>query len=145
MFWTDTGRYGRPRDLWREFERMSRLFPELTTPFTRATEFPAMNVWSDGNEAVVTTELPGVEPADADISVVGKTLTIKGIRKPEDAGDNGSYHRQERWTGAFTRTIELPFLIDQDKVEARFNKGVLEVKLPRAEADKPKKIKIASH
>jgi HSP20 family protein len=145
MFWTDTGQYGRTLDLWREFERMSRLFSEFPAPFARTTEFPAVNVWSNGNEAVVTAELPGVDPSAADISVVGKTLTIKASRRPEETGEDGSYHRQERWTGSFTRTIELPFLIEQNKVEARFSKGILEINLPRAEADKPKKIAITSH
>lgn len=142
MYWTDADRFGH---LWREFERMSRLFPDLSTPFSRVAEFPPVNVWSDGNEAVVTAELPGINPADADISVVGKTLTIKGVRKHDDPGGDGSFHRQERWTGSFSRTIDLPFQIDQGNVEARFSKGVLEIKLPRAEADKPKRITIATH
>lgn len=145
MFWTNVDRYGRSMDLWREFDRMSRLFSEFGSPFARTTEFPAVNVWSDGNEAVVTAELPGIDPSAADISVVGRTLTIKGSRRPEDAGNDGSYHRQERWSGSFSRTIELPFQIDQQKVDARFTKGILEIKLPRAEADKPKKITIAAH
>jgi HSP20 family protein len=145
MFWTDVDRYGRSLDLWREFDRMSKLFSEFSSPFARTAEFPSVNVWSDGNEAVVTAELPGIEPSAADISVVGRTLTIKGSRTPERAGDDGSYHRQERWSGSFSRTIELPFQIDQNKVEARFSKGILEITLPRAEADKPKKISIAVH
>jgi HSP20 family protein len=125
-------------------ERMSRLFSELSSPFTRATGFPAVNVWSDGNEAIVTAELPGTDAKAVDISVVGKTLTIKGSRQPEEAKGEESYHRQERWAGSFRRTIDLPFLIDQNRVEARFSKGILEIKLPRAEADKPKKISIVS-
>jgi len=145
MFWMDTERHGRAGDMWREFERLSRLFPDFSSPFSRTTEFPAVNVWSDGNEAVVTAELPGLDPATADISVVGRTLTIKGTRKAEEPGADGSYHRQERWNGSFARAIELPFQIDQSKVEARFSKGILEVKLPRAEADKPKKITITTH
>lgn len=145
MFWTESNRYGRNWDLLREFERMSRLFSDLSTPFDRATEFPAMNLWSDGNEAVITSELPGVDPGKTDISVVGKTLTVKGSRIPEDSGGEGSYHRQERWNGSFTRTIELPFQIDQNRVAARFSKGILEVRLPRAEADKPRKITITTN
>ena len=145
MFWTSTEPYGRNVDLWREFDRMGRLFSEITSPYSRVTEFPAVNLWSDGNEAVVTAELPGIDPSAADISVVGRTLTIKGSRTPEEAGDSGSYHRQERWSGSFSRTVELPFQIDQNKVEARFSMGVLEIRLPRAEADKPKKITITAH
>ena len=123
---------------------MNRRFSDFAAPFARATEFPAVNLWSDGNEAVVTAELPGIDPGAVDISVVGRTLTIKGGRKPDVTGDEGSYHRQERWSGSFTRTLELPFQIDPNKFEARFSKGVLEIKLPRAEADKPRKITIVA-
>lgn len=145
MFWTDAARYRLPSDLSREFDRMSRLLSGLASPYTAEAEFPAMNLWSDGNEAVITAELPGIDPSAADISVVNRTLTIKGSRNAEEAGAEGSYHRQERWSGSFTRTIELPFQVDQNKVEARFSKGVLEIRLPRTEADKPKKIAISSH
>jgi HSP20 family protein len=145
MFWMNSAQYGQSWDLLREFERMSSLLSGLSSPFTRTEEFPAVNVWSDGNEAVVTAELPGIDPAAADISVVGKTLTIKGSRTADPDSAGGSYHRKERWSGSFTRSIELPFLIDQNKVEAQFNKGILEIKLPRSEADKPKKITITTH
>jgi HSP20 family protein len=88
--------------------------------------------------------LPGIDPNAIDISVVGKTLTLRGSRKPEEFKENESYHRRERWHGQFTKTIELPFDIDSGKVDAQYRKGILRITLPRAEADKPRKISVKS-
>jgi HSP20 family protein len=105
-------------------------------------EFPATNVWVSENSAVVTTEVPGIDPIALEISVVKDSLTLRGSRKAEELKEGEAYHRQERWNGQFTRTLELPFPVDADKVEARFAKGVLYISLPRAEADKPRKITV---
>jgi HSP20 family protein len=144
MFWRDFGRYGRPwlsavSDLERLQNEMERVFQGIRRPF--APEFPALNVWTNQDGALVSAELPGVDEKDIDISVTGSTLTLHGKR---DASEEGEYHRRERETGAFTRTLDLPFQVEADKVEASFSKGILEIKLPRAEADKPRKISIRS-
>ena len=81
---------------------------------------------------------------DLEISVVGDRLTIRGARQHREAKEDEVYHRQERSNGEFTRTLQLPFMVDPGKVNARLSKGVLWVTLPRAEADKPKKIKVNS-
>nr|ADI87694.1 molecular chaperone [uncultured Nitrospirae bacterium MY2-3C] len=109
-----------------------------------SSEFPAVNLWANEDHAVVTTELAGVGADGIELSVVGKTLTLKAVRQPEELQEGERYHRRERWQGHYTRTIELPFTIDGEKVDARFAKGVLYITLPRAEADKPKKIAIKS-
>jgi HSP20 family protein len=101
-----------------------------------------MNVWTNEESAVITAELPGVNSEEIDISVVGDTLTLSGNRQLEELGEGDKYHRRERSYGKFTRTFELPFLVEADKVEAVFEKGVLHISLPRAEADKPKKIAV---
>jgi len=129
---------------WQEFERfqqeMNRL---LSTSRSRlAPTFPAMNVWTNRDGAVLTAELPGVDPEAIEISVVGETLTLTGSRQPEQLQENDRYHRRERGYGNFTRTFQLPFPVEADQVEATFNKGVLYISLPRAEADKPKKINV---
>jgi HSP20 family protein len=103
-----------------------------------------MNAWVAGDIGIVTTELPGVDPKSVDISVMGKTLTLRGSREPEDLREDDSFHRRERWHGQFTKTIEMPFNIDSNRVEAKFSKGVLRITLPRAEADKPRKIAVKS-
>ncbi|MBF0317411.1 MAG: Hsp20/alpha crystallin family protein [Nitrospirae bacterium] len=109
-----------------------------------SSEFPAVNLWVNEDHAVATAELAGVSADGIDISVVGKTLTLKAVRKPQELGEGERYHRRERWHGQYTRTIEMPFTIDGEKVEARFAKGVLYITLPRAAADKPRKITVKS-
>ena len=133
---------------WREVERMQREMDRLfanfygTSRFQTAPSFPAINVWTNQEGAVVTAELPGVNPEDIDISVVGETLTLTGSRQPEELQEGEKYHRRERGHGKFTRTFQLPFLVESGKVEAIFDKGILHISLPRAEADMPRKIAI---
>jgi HSP20 family protein len=91
---------------------------------------------------VVTTEIPGIDPGSIEISVAGSTLTVRGSREPESPGEGESYHRRERWYGKFSKTIELPFAIEKDRVDARFSKGILSITLPRSEAEKPKKVTV---
>jgi HSP20 family protein len=133
---------------WREIEQMQldmdRLFNRMTRydrP-TIAPEFPAINIWANEEGLVVTAELPGVNPNDIDISVVNETLTLSGMRQPDALEDGDKYHRRERRHGKFSRTFQLPFAIEADNVEAVFENGVLHVSLPRAEAEKPKKIAV---
>ncbi|MFO0754432.1 MAG: Hsp20/alpha crystallin family protein [Thermodesulfovibrionales bacterium] len=140
MSWSELERWGRFPDPWREFERLNRAF--LRPSQEMSVDFPAMNVWVSGDSAVVTTELPGVDSGGLEISVVGKTLTVRGSRSPEELKGGESYHRRERWHGQFSKTIEIPFTIEADKVEAQFSKGILSISLPRAEADKPRSIAI---
>lgn len=139
MHWNYTDRYGFP-DPWRMLERLNRAATQMLAPST--SEFPLVNVWMNEDRAVVTTELPGVESKDVDISVAGKTVTVRGSRSLGDSCKEGCEHRHERWSGNFSRSFELPFVIDQDKVEAKFSRGVLHVTLPRAESDKPRSIPI---
>lgn len=142
MLWSDLERFGLSLDPWRDFERVNRALTGWNAQ--TSVEFPAVNVWVAENNAVVTSELPGVEPEDIDISVAGKTLTIRGSRKSEELKEGESFHRRERWHGQFTKTLEMPFSIESGKVEAKFVKGVLNIALPRAEAEKPRKISVKS-
>lgn len=142
MLWSDLERLGRFWGPWNEFDRMQRAVSRWASP--PSVDFPAVNVWVSGDEAVVTTEIPGVDPKSIDISVVGKILTIRGARNPEELKEGESYHRRERWLGRFTKTVEMPFLIEASKVEANFGKGILQIKTPRAEAEKPRKITVKS-
>ena len=92
---------------------------------------------------MLTIELPGVDPEDLDISIVSDSLTLSGERPLEQDGDV-KYHRRERWHGSFSRTMQMPFRVDSENVEANFRNGVLEVLLPRAEEDKPRRISVAA-
>ena len=141
--------YG-PMSPWREMTRLQREMNRLfSDSFSHAggrvgPSYPAMNVWTNEDGAVVTAELPGVNPQDIDISVVGETLTLSGSRQPDVLQDGEKYHRRERNFGNFSRTFQLPFQVMADQVEAIFKNGVLHISLPRAEEDKPKKITIKS-
>jgi HSP20 family protein len=137
----------RRRSTWREMDRLRREMDRMlsdwpsSSGWTAAPAYPAMNVWTNQEGAVVTAELPGVSPEDIDISVVNETLTVTGTRQPEEI-EGATYHRRERSKGKFTRSFQLPFRIEGDQVEAAFERGVLHITLPRAEADKPKKISV---
>jgi len=91
---------------------------------------------------MVTAEIPGIAHEDIQINVVNDTLTVIGECKPTETDPEARYHRQERGSGKFSRSIELPYAVDSNKVEASFNNGVLHISLPRKEAEKPKKIVI---
>lgn len=106
------------------------------------TEYPAINIWKNGDAAILTTEIPGISPDNLDISVAHNTLTLRGERTDMQTDEGVNYHRRERWQGKFVRSMELPFAVDADKVEAEFYDGVLYIKLPRAEEDKPKQIAV---
>jgi HSP20 family protein len=106
-----------------------------------ARGFPPLNVWEDGENIYVEAEVPGLKSDDIEITVVGDDLTIRG-RRGGEVREGQTYHRQERGVGEFNRVLRLPVEVDGDKVEATLNDGILLIKLPRAEAAKPKKIKV---
>jgi HSP20 family protein len=106
--------------------------------------FPAMNLYSGDEGVILTAELPGIEADDLEISVLGETLTLSGFRNMGDAEEGVKYHRRERSQGDFTRTVELPFTVDSEHVEAKFSNGVLHVVLPRVEEEKPRKITVSA-
>ncbi len=134
---------------WREVNRlqreMNRLFEDYyPSRVRRAPAFPALNVWTNEDGLNITAEVPGVHPEDIDISVVGDTLTLSGERRPDELKEGARYHRQERGYGSFSRSLQLPYMVDVRKVNATFRNGVLNIELPRAEQDKPRKISVKS-
>lgn len=103
--------------------------------------FPAVNVFSKDDNCMIIAELPGVKKSDIDVNVKGKQVRITG-KKEISYGDNVSVHRRERESGNFDRTLTFPIEIDADNVKAEYQDGILAVYLPRAEADKPRSVKI---
>jgi HSP20 family protein len=133
-----------------EMERVQREMKKVAASFAferprNAGVFPAINAWTTEDEEIVTAELPGAEPEAIDLSIVNDVLTISGERNAEDVDGETRYHRRERTNGKFSRSIQLAFVVDADKVHARYENGVLTVTLPRAEADKPRKITVHSN
>jgi len=116
------------------------------TPAVPAGVYPPMNVWEENETLFAEAELPGFRNEDVDISVVGNELTIKGAR-PEANWDEGkpTFHRRERGVGTFTRVLRLPVEINAEKIEAELRDGVLTIRLPKAEAAKPRKIAIGGN
>jgi HSP20 family protein len=107
----------------------------------QAPALPAVDVWAKEDEVIVEAELPGVEAEDVDISVEGEVLTLRGKRN-RPADEEARLYRQERGFGEFSRSFRLPFRVETGAVDARFVNGVLEIKLPRAEADRPRRIAV---
>jgi HSP20 family protein len=141
MYWTYPRTWS-PFDELRSLQReMNRLFDGYEGG-TAMSRFPALNVWGNGENVIVTAELPGLEIEDLDISVVNNQLTIKGERKGDKPADDAVCHRCERHSGTFVRTVRLPFAVENDKVTAKYENGVLSVVMPRHEATRPKRIEI---
>jgi HSP20 family protein len=139
----------RSPSIWQEMDQLQREMNRLfdTTSKGRvlnSPSYPAINIWTNDDGQLISAEMPGVHPDNIDIDVTGDALSISGVRKQDEVAKEAHYHRRERSYGSFSRTIQLPFMVDTNKVEASFKNGVLSISLPRAEADKPKKITIKS-
>ena len=133
--------------MWSEMSRLSREMDRLlseTNAVSRAGVFPPLNVYDDGESLIVRTEIPGIDPKELELNATANALTIKGERKRPEADEKASFHRRERGSGTFSRSINLPQEVDPSKVQASYRLGVLEVLLPKAEATRPRKIEIQS-
>jgi len=113
----------------------------LGTRTAGAGAYPPVNVFAEGEDFVVVAELPGVRKQDLDVQVRGDTLRIKG-KKTVAYEDKASVHRREREAGEFDRTLTLPAQLDAAKVAAEYRDGVLTVRLPRAESERPRSVAI---
>lgn len=104
---------------------------------------PAMDVLSQNGDLVVRAELPGLKQEDVDITIQNGVLTISGEHKVEQEDERGGYYMRERRRGSFRRSLTLPEDVDESKIHARFQSGVLEVTVEGAAAVKePKRIEI---
>jgi HSP20 family protein len=140
MWWRNYDR----NSIWQEMERMRRQLDRMNDGLAtrNVPSFPALNVWTNADGLLVTAELPGVDAGDLDIAIVDKTLTLSGKREAAEIPEGARYHRRERGCGQFSRSIQLPYRIESDQVEATFKNGVLTVNLPRAEEEKPRRITV---
>ncbi len=141
-----------PGDLFDELTGLRRLFDQPFESFFGLTPSRSSNgetLWrpvveiSETKDAlVVKAEIPGVKPDDIQISVEGDTLTVSGERKQEKSVEEEGYTRTERAYGSFERRIALPPTVNVDGVKASYTSGVLEVRLPKKEEAKPKRIPV---
>ena len=138
---------------WRPFRRglstlqMDDLWNRLLgeTPFSRTfTEewLPSADISETKDKLLIKAELPGLDPKDITVSVSGDLLTIKGEKKKEEEEKDEHHHFVERYYGSFQRSFRLPVNIQSDKVEATFDKGVLNITLLKKEAAEKKEIEI---
>jgi len=105
-------------------------------------EYPPVNVFNSSDDMIVQCEVPGLGKDDLELSITGETLTVKGTKRPSADPEKVRFHRQERASGDFSRTIVLPDKVDADKVEANLHAGVLTIRLPKSEAAKPRQIEV---
>jgi HSP20 family protein len=129
---------------WEPFGELDRRFGRLFGPAFRedAVYHPRLDVSEDDDRYVVKADLPGMSDKDLDLTVKDDVLYIRGELEKEEEREGERYHVVERRHGVFRRTVSLPGPVDNEKVEAKFTDGVLEVVLPKSEAAKPKKIEV---
>jgi len=128
---------------------MNRLFgtvfdtPAQSNGGTMRRWMPAMDLVETEGHFVLTADLPGLSEEDVNIEVEDRVLTVSGERKATHEVAKDGFHRVERAFGTFSRSLTLPEGINPEAVEANFDRGVLEVRIPKPEQPKPRKISIA--
>jgi HSP20 family protein len=140
-------KYNPFRDLRNIQEQMNRLL-DLTWNREPGEELregiwqPPVDIFEDENSVVIKAELPGIDQKDIEVRIEDNTLTIRGERRHDEEIRKENYHRVERYYGSFQRSFSLPQVVDQEKVKATSEKGVLTITLPKREETKPKQISV---
>jgi len=124
-------------------DKVTREFENFASDYSLDTTVsgPKINLYRGKEGLILTAKVAGVEAKDLDISIVGQTVTISGEYKSEEK-EEVKFYKKEIKTGNFTRTLELPFKVEVDKVKAEFDTGILKMYMPQADSDKPKKIDV---
>lgn len=139
------------RPVWEDFVRLRRdlddlvwsdRMPKWRPMWGQSNLFPLLNVNEDDESFVVAAEIPGMKTDDLEIRIDGETLAIKGERRPEEIPGDASYHRRERTTGSFQRSITLPKKVQASKVSATYKNGVLKVRLSKEKEEGPRQIAV---
>ena len=127
-------------------ERMNRLFEDSVrhdNTIGGGTWTPAVDIYETEKDIVISAELPGMDDNDVDVEARENILTVRGERRFErEVRQENNYHRVERSYGKFSRAFTLPKNVDAEKITARFDKGVLEVRLPKPAESEARAIKI---
>lgn len=128
------------------FNRMGSHFPSLWEPEraigTMERRAPAIESHVEDGNLIVKADLPGIDPKEVSISVMGNQLTIEGERKHEKKEEKGDYFYRELSYGKFSRTMTLPSGVDADKVKANYKDGVLQITMPAPKEMATKRIQI---
>ncbi|MEJ5338654.1 MAG: Hsp20/alpha crystallin family protein [Aquificaceae bacterium] len=131
-----------------EIERIRREFDRLLEELMPREEgervfAPVVDVYETDQELVVKAELPGVKKENVEVSIRDNALHIRGEKREEKEEKTETYHRVERVYGKFERVLPLPADVKVESAKAEFKDGVLEIRIPKAEGAKEKKIEIA--
>lgn len=123
---------------------MNRLFDDMLTRTTpTAAWMPAVDVREDQKDIAIQAELPGVRPEDVEVTSDNGLLTIRGQKTiSRQEGDQTQYHLVERSYGSFSRSFRLPKGVDESKITASFDHGILTVRVPKTALPQPRKIEI---
>lgn len=144
--WKPVRRLGGLRD---RMDQVYQDWPFFLGPSTgdeetlRGAWVPPVDVRENAEKIEVTAELPGIDPADVDVSVQGNVLTMRGERRREEVKDTETVHRVEREYGVFERSFSLPRSADSEKIQAKYKDGVLSLTVPKREEAKPKSLRIS--
>jgi HSP20 family protein len=128
--------------LQREFDRLFDRTDWWPLPVTTEGFVPALEAYVEGDEFHVRAEVPGIDPKEIDLSVEDNRLTIKGERKTTEEKKEEGYFLREIAHGRFERTVRLPEGADTEKINARYDKGVLHITVPVKEALAAQKVPI---
>lgn len=138
---------------WSGFDQLHSLRDEINrlfeSPFANGnsdvlnTWAPALDLYEDKDNLVLTAEIPGMQKEDIELSLHENTITLSGERRNEKKYEGGETSREERFFGRFTRSLVLPKTVDSSKVKATYRDGILTVTLPKAEAAKPRQIEVS--
>lgn len=131
------------REVNRLFEDNSRANRAAEPASTRAWA-PMVDILEDQNEILVRAELPGIKQDDIDIELKGDTLTLRGERRFDDTQRKENYVRMERTYGQFQRAFTIGVPVKSEAVTADFREGILEIRIPKSEETKPKKVKVST-
>lgn len=132
-------------DVQRLFDRFFNVnlpFGGMPVGYDAYSAFPALNVSDEGNAVLVQAEVPGLDADDLEITVEGDLLTIRGEKKAEREEKQENYYYAERSFGSFVRRVELPSSVDSNKAEAKLDRGILSLRLPKVEAAMSRTIKV---
>ncbi len=103
---------------------------------------PSVDISETEDKILVKAELPGLDAKDVNVSISGDLLTVKGEKRREEEEKDEHHHYVERYVGTFQRSFRLPVSIQTDKIEAKFDKGVLKITLPKVEEAKKREIEV---